>query len=80
MRNSAPVRLVATASTAALVSTGLVLGAPAHASQTTTAHAMFSYTDGSRVDQHVRELGDLNGDGMADVVGLGTPASTWPTV
>ncbi|MFI7493676.1 FG-GAP repeat domain-containing protein [Kocuria sp. M4R2S49] len=73
MKLSTPVRLVAGASTAALVSTGLALGSPAHASHTTTAFPMFSYTDGWRVDQHVRELGDVNGDGIADIVGFGDP-------
>lgn len=73
MKHSTPVHLLAGASTAALVSTGLALGAPAHASHTTTENEMFSYADGWRVDQHVRELGDVNGDGLADVVGFGDP-------
>ncbi|MFI7481822.1 FG-GAP repeat domain-containing protein [Kocuria sp. M1R5S2] len=64
--------LFAGTSAAVLVSTGLVLGGPAHAS---TAQPMLSFTHGWRVDQHVRELGDVNGDGRADVVGFGDPGT-----
>ncbi|MEX5303840.1 FG-GAP repeat domain-containing protein [Kocuria sabuli] len=67
-------RLATGASAALLAVTGLALGgAPAHAR---TYHGpyvqpMFSYADGWRVDQHVRELADVNGDGRLDVVGFG---------
>ncbi|MFF0945505.1 FG-GAP repeat domain-containing protein [Kocuria sp. CPCC 205300] len=65
-------RLFAGASAAALVSTGLALGGPAHAA---TAQPMFSFTNGWRVDQHVRELADVNGDGRVDIVGFGDPGT-----
>ncbi|MFF0945795.1 FG-GAP repeat domain-containing protein [Kocuria sp. CPCC 205300] len=74
MKPSLLSRLATGASAALLAVTGLALGgAPAHAR---TYHGpyvqpMFSYADGWRVDQHVRELADVNGDGRLDVVGFG---------
>jgi hypothetical protein len=35
----------------------------------------YSYLDGYRVDQHVRLLGDVNGDHRADIVGFGRDAT-----
>lgn len=68
MKHSQLSRLLAGTSAAAPASTGLLLGSPAHAA---SAQPMFSYTHGWRVDQHPRALGDVNGDGAADVVGFG---------
>jgi hypothetical protein len=39
----------------------------------------FGVDQGWRVDKHVRLVGDLTGDGRADIVGFGTSASTSPT-
>src|SRR5690606_3828546 len=61
-------RVLTGASATVLATAGLTVGAPAHAA---TAQPMFSYTQGWRVDQHVRELADVDGDGRADVVGFG---------
>jgi hypothetical protein len=74
MKPSLLSRLATGASAALLAVTGLALGgAPA---QARTYHGpyvqpMFSYDDGWRVDQHVRELADVDGDGRVDVVGFG---------
>jgi hypothetical protein len=35
------------------------------------ARSTFSFNQGWRVDQHVRIVRDLNGDGLADVIGFG---------
>ena len=75
MQRSTSSRLFAATASTALIATGLSLGVPAHASHTTTAQPMFSYTHGWRVDEHVRELGDVNGDGLADIVGFGDPGT-----
>ena len=72
MMHSTFSRLLAGTSAAALVSTGFILGGPAYAA---TAQPMFSFIDGWRVDQHVRELADVNGDGRADIVGFGDPGT-----
>lgn len=64
--------LFAGTSAAALVSTGLALSGPVHAA---TAQPVFSFTHGWRVDQHVRELADVSGDGRADIVGFGDPGT-----
>ena len=61
-------RVLTGASATVLATAGLAVGAPAHAA---TAQPMFSYAQGWRTDQHVRELADVNGDGRADVVGFG---------
>ena len=62
-------RLVTGASAALLAATGLAAGAaPAQAA---VQPGLFSYTEGWRVEEHVRELADVNGDGRADVVGFG---------
>jgi len=65
-------RLLTGASAAALAVTGLAAG-PAQAA---VASQMFSYADGWRVDRHVRELGDVDGDGRLDAVGFGD-AGVW---
>src|SRR5438067_919233 len=39
----------------------------------------FGVTQGWRVDQHPRFLADINGDGLADIVGF-APEGTWPAV
>ncbi|MFF0990844.1 hypothetical protein [Kocuria nitroreducens] len=41
-----------------------------------TAQAVLSCVDGRRVGQHVRELVVVDGDGRADVVGLGGSATS----
>lgn len=68
MKSSFLTRLLTGASATVLATTGVMLGGAAHA---TTAQPMFSYTQGWRVEQHVRELADVNGDGRADIVGFG---------
>jgi hypothetical protein len=68
MKQSSFFRLCTGASATALATTAIALGGPAHGA---TAQSMFSYSQGWRVDQHVRELADVNGDGRADVVGFG---------
>lgn len=40
----------------------------------------FSFEQGWRVDQHLRLLADLNGDGKADIIGFGTDAGPWGTL
>ncbi|MFI7493682.1 FG-GAP repeat domain-containing protein [Kocuria sp. M4R2S49] len=60
-------RLVTVASVAGLVAAGAAVAGPAQAA----AQPSFTYANGWRVDQHVRELADVNGDGRADVVGFG---------
>ncbi|MFI7495961.1 FG-GAP repeat domain-containing protein [Kocuria sp. M4R2S49] len=57
-------------SATALVTTGIALAGPAHA---VSAQGFLSYVDGWRVDQHVRELADVDGDGRADIVAFGDP-------
>ncbi|QCU79419.1 VCBS repeat-containing protein [Citricoccus sp. SGAir0253] len=69
MKRSISRRVVGGSCAAALAVTALALGAPAHAA----SQPMFSYSQGWRVDQHVRELADVNGDGREDVVGFGDP-------
>ncbi len=61
---------LATGAAAALLATTAGAGGAAAQAQTYQM-PMFSYTEGWRVDQHVRELADVNGDGRADVVGFG---------
>ncbi|MUN62831.1 VCBS repeat-containing protein [Kocuria sediminis] len=68
MKHSLVSRALTGASAALLATTGIALGGPAHAA---SAQPVFSYSQGWRVDQHVRELADVNGDGRADVVGFG---------
>lgn len=65
------IRLVAATSAAAVAAAGL-LAAPAHA---LTTQPFLSFTEGWRTDRHVRVLGDVNGDGRADVVGFGEEAT-----
>ncbi len=69
MRRSISSRVVGGTCVAALSVAGLALAGPAQAA----SQPMFSYVQGWRVDQHVRELADVNGDGRADVVGFGAP-------
>ncbi len=66
MTRSRLIRILAGASIATLAATALA--SPAHA---LTDQPYFSYTNGWRVDRHVRVLGDVNGDDRADVVGFG---------
>lgn len=68
MKSSFLTRFLTGASATVLATTGVMMGGAAHAA---TAQPMFSYAQGWRVDQHVRELADVNGDGRADVVGFG---------
>ncbi|MEX5295737.1 VCBS repeat-containing protein [Kocuria sp. CPCC 205268] len=68
MKHPLLTRVLTGASATALATAGLAVGAPAHAA---TSQPVFSYVQGWRVDQHVRELADVNGDGRADVVGFG---------
>ncbi|MEX5270682.1 FG-GAP repeat domain-containing protein [Kocuria sabuli] len=68
MKHSLTSRVLSGASAAALAATGIAMGG---AAQAATAQPIFSYSQGWRVDQHVRELADVNGDGRADVVGFG---------
>ena len=68
MKHPLLTRVLTGASATALATAGLTVGAPAHAA---TSQPVFSYVQGWRVDQHVRELADVNGDGRADVVGFG---------
>ena len=63
-------RVAAGASAALLAGTGLAVGGAA-ANVAIYEQPMLSYTDGWRVDRHVRELADVNGDGRLDVVGFG---------
>ena len=70
MKRSLLSRLLTGSSAAVLATTGIAMGGAAHAA---SSQPMFSYTQGWRVDQHVRELGDVNGDGRMDVVGFGDP-------
>lgn len=67
MKSSIPSRVGSGACAVALTLAGFILAGPAHAA----SESMFSYERGWRVDQHVRELADVNGDGRADVVGFG---------
>ncbi|MFI7482141.1 FG-GAP repeat domain-containing protein [Kocuria sp. M1R5S2] len=68
MKHSLLSRILTGASVTVLATTGIAMGGAASAA---TAQSMFSYAQGWRVDQHVRELADVNGDGRADVVGFG---------
>ena len=68
MKSSFLTRLLTGASATVLATTGVMMGGAAHAA---TAQPMFSYAQGWRVDQHVRTMADVNGDGRADVVGFG---------
>ncbi|WP_298461521.1 VCBS repeat-containing protein [uncultured Cellulomonas sp.] len=70
MRRSPTARLLTGLCTAALATSGIALAGPAHAE---SAQRFLSYVDGWRVDRHVRELADVNGDGRADVVAFGDP-------
>ncbi|NGZ10873.1 MAG: hypothetical protein CV088_16050 [Nitrospira sp. LK70] len=40
----------------------------------------FGFEQGWRVDQHLRLLADLNGDGKTDIIGFGTDAGPWGTL
>lgn len=71
MAHSSTSRLVTGTAAAALAVTGIAVVGPAHAA----SQPYFSYANGWRVDQHVRELADVNGDGRADVVGFGDPGT-----
>ncbi|MUN63758.1 VCBS repeat-containing protein [Kocuria sediminis] len=84
MKRSWPERVRTGACATALAVTGVAGGGAAHAVPvptrpaveavaTAAAQPMFSYAQGWRVDQHVRELADVNGDGRRDVVGFGDP-------
>ncbi|MFI7495960.1 FG-GAP repeat domain-containing protein [Kocuria sp. M4R2S49] len=68
MKHSPTSRLLTGATTVALAAGGVALtGTAAQAA----AQPYFTYTNGWRVDLHVRELADVNGDGRQDVVGFG---------
>lgn len=69
MKSSFLSRLATGASAVLLAVTAGAGGAAAQAQ--TYQMPMFSYAEGWRVDQHVRELADVNGDGRVDVVGFG---------
>ncbi|MGK7221895.1 FG-GAP repeat domain-containing protein [Kocuria flava] len=71
MQCSPQSKLITGAAAAALAVAGLGAATPAHAA----AQPYFTYAQGWRVDQHVRELADVNGDGRADVVGFGDPGT-----
>ena len=74
MRHPSLSRLLGGLTTALLGAGALaVLPAPAHGA---TALHDFAYADGWRVDQHVRELADVNADHRADIVGFGD-AGVW---
>ncbi|MCJ8504546.1 VCBS repeat-containing protein [Kocuria flava] len=73
MSRSMLTRLLTGASAALLAATGIAVAGPAQAA---TAQPFLSYRDGWRVERHPRALGDLNGDGRADVVGFGD-AGVW---
>ncbi|MFI7495926.1 FG-GAP repeat domain-containing protein [Kocuria sp. M4R2S49] len=67
------------ATTAAALAAGPAAASPATADQHTPAdrdrapitHLDFGWAQGWRTDRHVRGTGDVNGDGHADVVGIG---------
>ncbi|MFE7631450.1 FG-GAP repeat domain-containing protein [Kocuria sp. NPDC057446] len=71
--------LLLAATTAAALAACPAAVAPAAADQHTPAdrdraprtHLDFGWTQGWRTDRHVRATGDVNGDGRADVVGIG---------
>ncbi|MFI7482110.1 FG-GAP repeat domain-containing protein [Kocuria sp. M1R5S2] len=65
-------RLASVASVAVLAATGVAIGGAAHAAP----YPYFSSPQGWRVDQHPRELADVNGDGWEDIVGFGD-AGVW---
>ncbi|MEX5299835.1 VCBS repeat-containing protein [Kocuria sp. CPCC 205292] len=68
MKHATTSRLLAGATTAALAAGSVAAtGTAAHAA----AQPYFTYTNGWRVDQHERELADVNGDGNDDIVGFG---------
>ncbi|MFI7494142.1 FG-GAP repeat domain-containing protein [Kocuria sp. M4R2S49] len=68
MKHATTSRLLAGATTAVLAAGGVAAtGTAAHAA----AQPYFTYTNGWRVDQHERELADVNGDGRDDIVGFG---------
>ncbi|WP_298590164.1 VCBS repeat-containing protein [uncultured Kocuria sp.] len=71
MAHSSTSRLVTGTAAAALAVTGIAVAGPAHAA----AQQYFTYANEWRVDEHVRELADVNGDGRADVVGFGDPGT-----
>ncbi|GGG72065.1 hypothetical protein GCM10011374_41030 [Kocuria dechangensis] len=71
MERSSKARLVTGAAVGALAVTTVAAAVPAHAA----AQPYLTYSQGWRVDTHIRELADVNGDGRADVVGFGDPGT-----